>query len=655
MIPFGLAQLFQLPSGQNGQGLFGQGLFNLGMNGGLLGEGQLAGQLTEGQLQAMMNGEGLQKGLFAGVLQNVLAEGGLSNLGLSELGEVPDLANINLDELSPEELKALEEAKALMAEGDGQEGALVQITQIITVVYEEFTLLSSSGMSFDGLNSTQQLAAAYMDMGMTPEEANSRAARLTIMMLVMDNRMSMADLLESLHSPQGLGLEQKHQSAFIQIEQTITKFTLASTGSHTASLAESIRNGASLQDVAQNMPQNAEKAAEILASLKASGQSNGDAENPEAAARILREGNGQQRGQQNNLFGNAFGRMENLLSVLADEAAKHPDGADLAKQLKNMAGAVKRISQNVINEGGLQQLEANLPQTRSNFNARDASLQSLAGQAAKPDVDTNQTQKVQENLKAQISEEQPMPERPNPERQSLRAERAETLLNRGVGGDNPGNNSNTLASREPALVEPQQPTYIVRSSAAGGVEVVNPQTGEVIQAANPAQSASPSFSSNTGEASATMTQSRGLEAALQARLTQQVSVHVRNLAGHGGGQIVVGLNPPEMGRVQVRLEILEGSVKGAITVQRADVADTIARDIRSLENAFKEMGLELGHEGISVQLEQNPADQEKDNNNNQEQGSGTRLAGSEAGGESLDEDQDDGRWINPDRILDVRA
>lgn len=628
MITSDLAQLFQLPTSKD---LFGmQGL------------GQLGGQFS---------GEGgLASNLFSGVLQNVLS----SEADLSKLGpmgqQISEMAKG--DGLSPEELEALKNLQ-MSREGEGAEGALIQITQIITVVYEEFTVLSDAGVNFDGLNSTQELAAAYMQSGMSAEEANSRAARLTMMMLVMDNRISMADMLESLTSPQELGLQQKHQSAFIHIEQTISKFTLASTGSH-ASLSEGIRNGASLQDMAQNMPQNAEKASQILANLASQvNGKNAESADAESVAKLLQNQNGQaSQNNPNNIFSSAFGRMENLLTALADEAAKHPEGADLSRQLKDMAGAVNRISQNVIDEGGLQQLEANLPQAQANLKSKDAGLQSLASQTTKQTAqdDANQAQKVQENIKAQISEEQPLPEK-----QNTRMDRSETLLARGQGAGGENNAKNSFA-REPAMVEPQNPSYIVRPSAAGGVEVFNPQTGETVQATSAAQNAgTPSFSSNTGEGSATLTQSRGLEAALQARLSKQVSVHVRTLAGHGGGQIVVGLNPPEMGRIQVRLEILDGAVKGAITVQRADVAETIARDMRALETAFKEMGLDLGQEGISVQLEQNPSDKEKENDNNREQGSGTRLASTEASGEDDDENQGNQGWINPDRLLDVSA
>ena len=598
MIPAVFAQLSLNPSNQ---GLFGLGGENLGQG---------------------LFGSNLDGGLFSGVLMNVLSSGGEGN----------NLENINLEDLSPEELAALEHAQSNALElGNDDEQALLQITQIITVVYEELTVLSKSGIDFDNLNDTQELAAAYMQKGMSAEEANNRAARLTIMMLVMDNRISMEDLMQSLSSPQAFGLEQAHQKAFLSIEQTITKFTLASTGSSITSLADSIRNGVSLEgalnNASGNAPQNAEKAMAILEELSAQSQNTSQQSASKAGEQLINnDGSSQQ-----NIFSKSFGRMENLLSALADEAAKSPQGAELSQQLRDMAGAVKRISQNVVREGGLQQLEANAVQ----------------------DIDAPVQEEAQQNIKAQVSEKQVLPERVVSERPSQDIEKSENKLNRNQNTVGTNSNAQQLGGSEQKLVEPQAPTYVVRPSATGGVEVVNPQTGEVIQTANPAQTAgTQSFNSNTGEASATLTQSRGLEAALQARLNQQVSVHVRNLATHGGGQINVGLNPPEMGRVQVRLEILDGSVKGAITVQRPDVADSIARDIRALENAFKEMGLELSQEGISVQLEQNPADQEKENNT-QQQNSGTTLASTRVDAGS--QDQEEQTWVNPDRLLDVRA
>ena len=637
MITSDIAQLFGLPS-TNG-GLFG--LQGQNMAGGLgMGPGK---------------GEGLDGGgMFAGLVQNLFAEGGLEGLGM----KISDAAQgEGLGPLSAEGLAALKNS-----EGEVEQGAIVQITQIITVVYQEFTLLSGAGVNFEGLDNAQELAAAYQQLGMPPEEASSRAARLTIMMLVMDNRISMSDLLSGITDPQQLGLQEKHQSAFIHIEQTIQKFSVASTGGG-LSLADAIRDGGPLpygmnggMNDGMNGADNGQKASAILASLSDKITLNGKAaENGLAQnTRNGEAGNGLATARSENGFlSGAMGRMESILNALATEAAKQPDGADLAKQLEQMAGAVKRISDQAVNDGGLKQLEANLPLNQSQSKAQDASIQNLAGQKAQREItaqaDADQAQKVQENIKAQVAERQSLPEG-----EGNRLERSAGLPPRSQGSENAASRANAgLISREPALAEPQTPTYVVRASAGGGVEVVNPDTGEVIQPGNPGQNpASQNFSSNTGEAG--MAQSRGLENAMQARLARQVSVHVRNLAGHGGGQIVVGLNPPELGRVQVRLEIMEGHVKGAITVQRPDVAETIARDMRALETAFQDMGLNLGEEGISIQLEQNPADQENENNNNEQNGSGTRLASNEAG-EQIEDDQNEQQWVNPDRLLDVQA
>ena len=632
MITSDIANLFGLPS--SGGGLFGFG--GAGPNGGLS-AGMAAGLGQEGLAGS---------GMFSGLVQSLFSQGDLQGLG-KELGMNISGATQGegLGQLSAEELAALENG-----EGELPQGAMVQITQIITVVYQEFTVLSQAGVNFDGLDSTQQLAAAYQQMGLSPEEANSRAARLTIMMLVMDNRISMSDLLSGIANPQELGLQQKHQSAFIHIEQTIQKFGTASTGG-SLSLADAVRDGGPLPH-AVNSADNGQKAGAILASLSGKINLNGKAaENGLAQnAQNSEAGGGLALGKgENSPLSGAMGRMESILNALATEASKQPEGADLAKQLEQMAGAVKRISDQAVNAGGLKQLEANLPLNQSQARAQDAGIQNLAGQKAQSQTDADQAQKVQENIKAQVAERQSLPEG-----EGNRLERSEGLPQRSQGSENAANRANAgLTSREPALAEPQAPTYVVRASAGGGVEVVNPDTGEVVQPGSPGQNpASQTFSSNTGEAA--MAQSRGLESAMQARLARQVSVHVRNLAGHGGGQIVVGLNPPELGRVQVRLEILEGQVKGAITVQRPDVAETIARDMRALETAFKDMGLNLGEEGISIQLEQNPADQENENNNDGQEGSGTRLASTDASG-GIQDDENEQAWVNPDRLLDLEA
>lgn len=558
-----------------------------------------------GGLGAGAESLGAEGNLFSGLLDDILGDMGLNTS-----------ANIT------ETLAAAKnQEKATEAEGAEQaeraELALLQVTQIVTVVYEEFSLLQASDAHFDDLNSAEALSAAYQQLGMSAEEADSRAARLTIMFMMLDDRLTTADLIGSLDGQLGSQpIAATQQRAFIKIEQTIQAFSIASTGSH-GQLSSLLEKGQGLlSGVALTSLRGAEGQA-IIENL-------GVTPSGQAAAPTLE--------------GGLFGRVNEIFNRLANKAAEHPEGQQLAAQLQQIATATQNISNQVVQDGGLVSLQ--------NTSLQKATLE-LTPQSAPQ-------QAIAAEIAAEISENQALPS----------AERARDVAAEGANlgrsaneratdktADTSNRQANGVGSKPPALPEPAVPSYVVRPSAEGGVEVVDPQTGQVLQTSTATTSQT---SPQAGEA--TLAQSRGLETAQQVRLAQQVRVHVRTLAGHNGGQIVVGLNPKELGRVQVRLEITEGTVRGAITVQRADVAEAISRDIRALEQALQDVGLELAKEGIAIQLE-NHAAGSNGSKNEAEQQTGTAFASTNKEAQTFDAESEKGgsRWVSPDRLLDVDA
>lgn len=578
MIP-DLSQLLSFsPSATGFGGLFGAQTASQGggLFGGLMGEG--------------VSGEG---SLFGNVLSSMLGESGLvETLSAAE-------------ELNLEELENSEEAEL----------AIIQVTQVVTVVYEEFTMLSSSGVNFDDLNSVDSLSAAYQQLGMSQEEADSRATRLTVMFMLLDNRISTADLVAGLSTDQ---IAVKQQRTFIQIEQSIQAFSVASVGS-SGQLSSLLAEG-------QNLMNGGLSDAELQAALAGAGEVQSDAD----LALASTDG-------ENPLEGNLFGRVSEIFNKLADRASQHPEGKQLAAQLQEIAQATQNISDKVVKDGGLPNVQKALET---------------------PTLQSNSQQAVQ----AQIAEDRPLPSakaereiQANARAQEVAADEAN--LGKGA-GDKPAdaarNNTAMVGNGRPqALPEPPVPTFVMRPTADGGVEVVDPATGEVIQSSQ----GNLANGSNAQAADGPMAQSRGLETAQQVRLAQQVRVHVRTLAAHNGGQIVVNLNPKELGRVQVRLEIEEGVVKGAITVQRPDVAESIAKDMRALEQALADVGLELAQDGIAIQLENHSAgdSNSQDSEGKRQTGTGFADTSSEALSGAVDGEESAGRWMNPDRLLDVEA
>lgn len=186
------------------------------------------------------------------------------------------------------------------------------------------------------------------------------------------------------------------------------------------------------------------------------------------------------------------------------------------------------------------------------------------------------------------------------------------------------------------------PVYKVETSPTGGMQIVNAATGEVVTInTQPAADA----------ARATPFDSRMADLVAQARVVEQMRVHVRTVANHGGGRIDVAINPPELGRVEVNLRIKEGKVSGTITVQRPEVMEHLARELKVLEQGLADAGLTLSAEGLTFQLQEQDA-HDKQEGGNRQASAGGDFSGSGSGDQNA---ADTAAWINPDRLVDVNV
>jgi hypothetical protein len=92
-------------------------------------------------------------------------------------------------------------------------------------------------------------------------------------------------------------------------------------------------------------------------------------------------------------------------------------------------------------------------------------------------------------------------------------------------------------------------------------------------------------------------------AANPAMMQDQLIVQVKQGVERGDSQIRVQLNPAELGKVDVRMEInADGRTHVAIIADNKDTLDLLQRDSRSLQKAFNEMGLEMSDSGMSFDL-----------------------------------------------------
>lgn len=84
---------------------------------------------------------------------------------------------------------------------------------------------------------------------------------------------------------------------------------------------------------------------------------------------------------------------------------------------------------------------------------------------------------------------------------------------------------------------------------------------------------------------------------------EQVALHVKKAVAEGKDMIVIRLNPVELGRIEVKLEIgADGTMRAAFAAERAQTLDALKNDSRQLERALQEAGLKPDAGGLNFSL-----------------------------------------------------
>ena len=104
---------------------------------------------------------------------------------------------------------------------------------------------------------------------------------------------------------------------------------------------------------------------------------------------------------------------------------------------------------------------------------------------------------------------------------------------------------------------------------------------------------------------------KAVHAAYQAPVQQinmpQVAFEVVRQFSQGASRFQIRLDPPELGRIDVRMQVDgDGNVHARMTVERAETLDLMQRDQRSLEKALAQAGLDSGKTNLEFSLRQNP-------------------------------------------------
>jgi flagellar hook-length control protein FliK len=131
--------------------------------------------------------------------------------------------------------------------------------------------------------------------------------------------------------------------------------------------------------------------------------------------------------------------------------------------------------------------------------------------------------------------------------------------------------------------------------------------------------------------------------------TEQVDISIRQLANSGGGEVRIKLSPEELGRVDIRLEIHNSQVRGVILVERPEVMQDLARDLKQLQQALTASGLTMADNALSFQMQNQGGDQGQEQNNSSNRGGLTEVAGVDDSGLPLPV----GPWRDVTKLVDV--
>jgi len=177
------------------------------------------------------------------------------------------------------------------------------------------------------------------------------------------------------------------------------------------------------------------------------------------------------------------------------------------------------------------------------------------------------------------------------------------------------------AAPEPAptpKLEASEPEIARPVTAATTTKTEKPEAGDGKPAAAPAQPSQPqSTPVDAAAANTPATQlaavpvARAVHAAYQMPLQQvnlpQVAFEVVRQFEAGNTRFQIRLDPPELGRIDVKLDVdKSGAVNARLTVERPETLDLMQRDQRALQQALQQAGLDGSKTNLEFSLRQNP-------------------------------------------------
>ncbi len=128
---------------------------------------------------------------------------------------------------------------------------------------------------------------------------------------------------------------------------------------------------------------------------------------------------------------------------------------------------------------------------------------------------------------------------------------------------------------------------------------------------------------------------------------EQISVKIQKAIQQGTDKINIKLHPAHLGRVEVRMDIgRDGQLSAIILAEKPETLDLLQKDVRGLERALQQAGLDTNSNSFNFSLKNNGAQQSAQDRENAD-GNNQNL--SENTGSQTDEADNDSLLENPDQ------
>lgn len=88
----------------------------------------------------------------------------------------------------------------------------------------------------------------------------------------------------------------------------------------------------------------------------------------------------------------------------------------------------------------------------------------------------------------------------------------------------------------------------------------------------------------------------------QANINNQVSIAIKNLKNNNNQQVKIKLNPEELGNLTIELDLSDSLSKGVITVEKPEVAQQLAHNLKDLIKGFEDSSYKLQEKDIVIQV-----------------------------------------------------